>query len=558
VRAAASALLLLIAPASLGAQPLAVSPRPDAVSVTVYRSNSSEMDLEWLDGYALITETRTVDLPAGPSELRFEGVAGGIVPVSAIVSGLPGAVAEKNRDARLLSPGGLIDASLGKRVHIRRTSRATGAVTETEAVIRSGPDGVVLQTAEGVEALRCTGLPETLVYDSAPEGLTDKPTLAVRTASPAATRATLRLSYLAKGFDWRANYVVSVAPDAKTLDLFAWLTLANSNDESFVAAQTQAVAGEPNKEEDDALAGDGVPHEISLQCWAAGTTSDLPYIAPPVPGAPGEYPIEEAGDSIVVTGTRLRRMNLESSSPITVMSAEQEELGDLKLYRIPEPVTVAANAQKQVALLTRSRVPFERIYGASTNAAGETDAEDGPGAVSLLLRMKNVKARGLGLPLPAGSAAIFEEALGRPMLVRETRVDDTAIGQEVEFDVGESPEISFTQRRVKQLRKGKGGMRESAGPDDDDDGTRPRHFEVELSNALPRAQTVELVLWTYEGFRVVRPTARLGVKNGGHLWRAKVPANGRVRLAYTVERIPDPPSRSREVEDDEDAEDQDE
>ena len=57
-------------------------------------------------GFALITETRIVHLPAGLSRLRFEGVADGIEPASAIVTGLPQGVIEKNRDAQAAEPGG--------------------------------------------------------------------------------------------------------------------------------------------------------------------------------------------------------------------------------------------------------------------------------------------------------------------------------------------------------------------------------------------------------------------------------------------------------------------
>ena len=76
------AILLLLLPAAASAQSIVASPRPDAVAVTVYRSPSrgptEQYDLNWLTGYALISETRRVRLPAGESELRFEGVAGGI------------------------------------------------------------------------------------------------------------------------------------------------------------------------------------------------------------------------------------------------------------------------------------------------------------------------------------------------------------------------------------------------------------------------------------------------------------------------------------------------
>src|SRR4051812_17630030 len=106
MRWAAAGLIALLATPAAG-QPLVLSPRPDSVSVTVYRDRDrgaeDAMEADWLGGFALITETRTVRLPAGDSVIRFEGVAGGIEPATAIVGGLPGGVGEKNRDARLIS-----------------------------------------------------------------------------------------------------------------------------------------------------------------------------------------------------------------------------------------------------------------------------------------------------------------------------------------------------------------------------------------------------------------------------------------------------------------------
>src|SRR5688572_1225658 len=161
-------LLALVGAAA--AQTITTSPQPDEVDVTVYRdpnrSAGQEPNLQWLNGYALISERRQVTIPAGQSDIRFEGVAGGIIPQSAIVTGLPEGIVERNRDAYLLSPATLLDRSLGRRVHLRRTSRATGRVREHDAIIRSGAGGaVVLQTEDGFEALRCSGVSETLVYD---------------------------------------------------------------------------------------------------------------------------------------------------------------------------------------------------------------------------------------------------------------------------------------------------------------------------------------------------------------------------------------------------------
>ena len=200
-----------------GAQAIVTSPDPDGVAVTVYRNPDrglEPLNLGWLGGYALVSETRHVRLPAGDSELRFEGVTSGIVPQSAIVTGMGEAVLEKNRDARLLSPGALLDASLGERLTLRRTDKATGKVREQEAIVRATSDGVVIQTPAGIEALRCTGLPETLDTSQVPPGLSAKPTLSVRVRSPEPVERDVTLSYITNNFDWQANYVAELSPAA--------------------------------------------------------------------------------------------------------------------------------------------------------------------------------------------------------------------------------------------------------------------------------------------------------------------------------------------------------
>src|SRR6202020_960232 len=108
--------------------------------------------------------------------------------------------------------------------------------------LESSADGVVFHSAQGVEALRCSGLSEQFVFEST-EGLTATPTLSVVVRSAQAASALVTLSYLARGFDWSADYSATLAPDGKTMDLGAWVTLANGNGTSFPTARTQVVAG---------------------------------------------------------------------------------------------------------------------------------------------------------------------------------------------------------------------------------------------------------------------------------------------------------------------------
>ncbi|WEJ99358.1 MAG: hypothetical protein P0Y59_20890 [Candidatus Sphingomonas phytovorans] len=501
-------------------QAIVQSDRIDSVSVTLYREpgrGEGAIRPGWPGGYALITETRTIAVPAGRSVIRFEGVSEGMLPESAIVSGLPRRVNEKNRDARLLSPASLVDAYLKRSVTIRRTNRATGKVTTGDAVIQSGPrGGVLLTTADGVEALSCSGLPESLSYPGVPEGLSAKPTLSVVTDSPVAATATVQLSYLAQGFDWSANYVARVADDGKTLDLFAWLTVANGGSQGFAGASTQAVAGGLHREQVRPLP-KGPPPELRLQCWPMDITSTHPKWS--IDRAPPQMEMLRGYSDIVVTASRRDRMMMAPPppppppAPVPVMVAQQEDLGDLKLYRIPEPVTVAALSRKQVAMIDRKGVRFERIYTGVFNSTLDGQSVAMPSQpAELVLRTENSDAKGLGLPLPAGAVAVFEAAGGTPMLVGESGLKDRAIGEEVELGAGTSPDLRYVTTALPR-------------------GKRRAAFTVRVTNARATPETFELPL----PFKVKSASMSLVERKGVKTWRVAVPANDVVVLNVTFD-----------------------
>lgn len=489
---------------------MVVSSAPLSSSVTVYRDGAGEdsrVNLRWLRGYALISEKRRISLPAGEAVVRFEGVADGMIAVSAVVSGLPGGVEEKNRDARLLSPAALLDGSLGNRVHLRRTNIATGKVTETDAIVRSGPgNAVVLETPGGIEALRCSGLPETLVYDDVPEGLSAKPAFSVHTRSAQAAEAEVTLTYLATGFDWRASYVATLDEDGRTLDLFAWLTVANGNGAHFDQAQLLAIAGEPNRTSDfDALARRDDAPALTLSCWPMDSTStrpDPPYPAPPAaPPAPVAIQMEAA-------------FSARAMDKITVTAmARQEDLGDLKLYRVPMPVDILPNGQKQVAMMQRESVPFSRFY-AGTVDPSQRDGVDIPLAVTL--RMQNREKDGLGLPLPAGGVAVMQRRGGEELLLADSKMADRAIGEKLEIGAGFSDQVRLTQEAVAITGK-------------------EMRFRLTISNALDRTAPVEIVLPRLDGYSFSGP-ARLQDKDGGRLWAVSVAAHGKAALDIVYRR----------------------
>ena len=345
--------------------------------------------------------------------------------------------------------------------------------------------------------------------------------------SPAAVTTQITLSYLSRGFDWAADYTATLAPGGKSIDLGAWVTLANSNGVGFPLAHTQVVAGRVNRE-----SGEVEPIEfggpIFAMCWPRGTTSEPPIILfldeprsemlkKSMRNAPAPMAVA-ALQEVVLTGAR---------------KVEQEQLGDLKLYRVPERTTVSSRQSKQVRLMDRISVPVNTVYATELSGYSNSSAP-----AHRLLRTKNTAANHLGLPLPSGSVAVFGSHQGERLLEHESDMRDIAVGEEVEIDAGFSADIQVTvtdeQTRVdsehaKMLPLVPGLSLRSVKMDDIE--------RVEISNASATGIQFELKLQLPEGGRVLRADHPLGTKNGRPLFRLKVPANQTVTVRFQTQRV---------------------
>lgn len=486
------------------------SAAPDAVAVTIYRAPDraadTAMDLAWLEGYALVTETRQIDLPAGAATIRFEGVAGGILPESALVTGLPAGVREKNLDADLLSARNLYARAFGRPVILRRQrGRAgKGTVTEERAIIRSGPDGAaIIQTRDGFEVADCgRGIADALVYTEQPDGLLDRPTLSVRTDSKVAQRATITLSYLAWGFDWQTNYVVQLNPRTGKAAMTAWVTLASSDPTSFVDAGAAVVGGKLDREDarEDRAAQDD---DLELKCYLGGPPVPSPMAASPPP-APVVMDMMEAADIVVTAKYRTENM---AAAPVRVTA---EALGDLKLYRVPVPTTVAANAQKQVAMHDLKAVTFKTWHTADLFPGFK-------GQATIRLRTRNRREDGLGVALPGGPVAVFEPHGAQMLLVGQGGMRDYAVDEDVEVTLAASPQVHVAVTETK------------AGRDWTD-------CETTVTNANPWPVTFEGSVQLGDGETVVNPSRPLPRKFGRPTWTTTIPANAVATLRYRVRR----------------------
>lgn len=517
------ALLLFAAPALADV----ISPKADAVAVTIYRDgpatteNLRNLDADDTQGLAMVVEQRIVDVPAGRSRIKFQGVADGIIPESAAVEGLTGAVVERNFDYDLLGPGSILRRFVGETVRMVRTNPKTGKAVSETAILRSGPeDGVVLDIAGRIEALHCSGDPEKLVFDQVPADLADRPTLSALVSVPAAGRYTVRLSYLTVRLDWSADYVARIGPDGRTLDLSGWITLANRSSMSFANAPTAVVAGNLSRVEVE-LPDVSTPG-VSLACWPMGNSHHprgaFPFPPPPPPppmmmAAPMAMRARGGLDELVVTAAK---------------RVEETRLGDYHLYTLVEPTTVAARQTKQMMFLGQPAVKFEQVYVHQVYANRYGAAAPGPVPTQIVLRFENRPDHGLGRGLPAGMMQMRVAGPdGREGYAGSYRLErDVPVGEPFEIKCGNADDVLVAQRVVADDVTHRGGHSH-----------HKLSVEARITNAEGRPVMVEIrhPRRGAAGFKVIAESAAHGFKAGDPNWRVPLGANSDQTLTYSVE-----------------------
>jgi hypothetical protein len=501
-----------------------VSERPDGVALTLYHDGDlATLELLRVEqnpgirdsGLAFITEKRTIDLPAGPAIVKFRGVASTMVPQTAVIEGLPAGVLEQDFDYDLLTPGSLLAKSVGETVRLVRTGSKTGKLKEESAIVRSGPDGAMFEIDGRLEALRCSGLPEKLVFDRLPEGLTDTPTLSVRTVAPVAGRYTISLSYIATGLNWSADYVARIAPGSDKLALTGWLTIANFSATSFANVPVAVVAGRLETTGEDKPT-HPTPLLLATNCWP----TKIDWATYPRP--------------MSLLARRLRGMPMQAMyapSPVTAVgqqemkmqAIEARQFGDYKLYALPEPTTVAAQQTKQIQFLDQRAVHFERVYRYDVN--GYSTQPDMEPRVSIVYKLRNRSEFGLGKPLPAGGVSVFDSGPEDvPVFAGRNRIGDMAVGLPVEVETGGARDVRVEPHLIESLTSGKSNAR-----------TATDLWEITVENDKPFSIAFELRQELYGGEATIMTESMPSIAEyGSAIWRLALVSGERSIISYRI------------------------
>jgi hypothetical protein len=455
--------LALVLPVTLSGQEprRSTAEQREAVSITVYNQN-----------FGLVREVRTVDLARGRTPLEFRDVAGQIEPYTVIVRQPGGGrfqVLEQNYQYDLLNPEQLLNKYVGRTVKVYRWNSVSGRddVFDAEVLSAQGP---VLRIGGEITY----GFPGRLSFPEIPENLISRPTLVWLLESDGGPRR-LEVSYLTKGMNWRADYVM-VVNDADTQgDLTGWVTLDNQSGTGYRNAQLKLVAGDVQRVQ-----------EADFRRRAEG--------------------------AVALAAQEARLMT-------------EEGLFEYHLYTLERPTSVLNNEQKQVTMLEGTDIGLKKrliLPGQPHYYRSQTGEIASNQKVSVFIEFANSEANRLGLPLPRGIVRVYKaDRAGAQQFIGEDRIDHTPRDEMVRIKMGEAFDVVADRRQVTWRVT---GQCESEST-----------WEIDLRNHKDTADEVD-VMEPVGGDWTVTESSHQWERVDARTFRFRVPvaARGQTKITYRV------------------------
>ncbi|WP_456374740.1 DUF4139 domain-containing protein [Thiolapillus sp.] len=439
------------------------------LAVTIYNEN-----------LALIRDQRAVSLPGNTVDLALRGVSARMRPETALLRSIDHPddlqVLEQNFNFDLLTPDKMLEKYTGQTVEIIRMNPATGKETREAATILSTNEGVVAEIGGRVE----TNPEGRWIFPRIPENLRDRPTLVTHLNTQKSGKRELELTYLSGGLSWKADYVVNLSEDDRSLDLAGWVTLTNKSGTSYPNAHLQLVAGDVNQVRDN------MRHMRKSAGMAVAEATPAPMA--------------------------------------------EESLFEYHLYTLNRPTSIADNQTKQVALLNASGVPAHKelvIQGQDYYYRNRYDSLGSKLKASAWLIFENREKSGLGMPLPKGIVRVYkEDSKGNAQFVGEDRIDHTPKNEQLRLKLGESFDVTANRKQTAYRKVNFGHPYRYAAE---------ASFRIELKNAKSSPTTVS-VQEPIPGDWEMLHESRKHRKLSSNLveWQVEIPAEGNVILEYQV------------------------
>ncbi|HEX5031177.1 MAG TPA: DUF4139 domain-containing protein [Candidatus Eisenbacteria bacterium] len=344
------------------------------------------------DNLALVRDRRQFVIKSGISELRFTDVAATTEPTSVRLRPLG------KRSIEVLSQDFRYDLATADRLLDRYLNREIEAVS-TNDQIKHGTllsyDGtsIVLRETPGTVLVMNRAEIRQIALREPAEGLITRPSLVWRIRSNGAGTEPLEVSYLASSISWRADYVATLEPNLKGLDLQGWASIENHSGTAFENTKLDLVAGSI--------------HRAS---------------SPPMP--------------------MMDRGVAASQAKGGFEQFQERSFSEYHVYELPQRVTLGKDEVKQLGLLEAKAVRSTPRY--------VYDAQRDAQHVVSTVQFAN-SGGDLGVPIPQGLVRLYQKDKDNTLrLVGEDQVAHTAVRDTVRLTIGTAFDVTAERRQTDQ------------------------------------------------------------------------------------------------------------
>ncbi len=396
-----AALLAVVFCAQAPFSALAADPTPQAANFVETKSAGSVDVTVYGNSFAQVEETRQVALQAGRNRIQLNGIAAQYRPDSLRVVGVSGPGKWTYKTATYQSANltweQILTDSVGEKITATIGSGANAKdVTGTLLSVNGG--GIVLQGDDGKTYLT-TGAGVSL--SKLPAGLSNTAALVVECEVSVAGTYNVNFLYETGGVVWAAKHSVTYDDVKQKLESFeTTVNVINQSGTSFDNATLWLLSGNVNE---------------------ARTKG----------------------------GFRTASADYNSEAAVVGSSAVQS-VGERKVYKISEKISLANGQSRQIPLFSAVDVPVVREYYVSADSAL---AAEGLVPVGVRLKLKNCKESHLGTPLPGGTVKVYQRNSDKKLqLTDNANLKEVARDEAFTLVLGSSSDIKAENKLTKSVK----------------------------------------------------------------------------------------------------------
>ncbi len=431
---------------------------------TIALSNEQQTDLSltlYSSNLALVQDSRILGAINEKDEIIVTGISKQMHPQSLQIANAGKILAQTlNRD--IVSYQGLINEHIGKEIVLVKDGNNGEEIRQSVKLLNVTNNTAIVALNSNIETIPLQSNSWRFVFPNSTENLRLKPSLTFKSEGKSTTN-NVQLSYLTNGLEWRMDYVLVLNKNRDKLNFKGLASLFNNTDTLFNNAKIKLLAGD---------------------------------IAQP----------------------RQQQYSLDTQAPAMLMakSAARENapsnIGDLKLYKLPNRATLQPHQQTQIPLLQAEQVAAITRYRHQFYVNPYLDNHELKTSPSTYISIENKKDNKLGISLPQGQARVYTPDENNELqFIGASQLRQSNEGDKIELTTGKAFDISIKQRQTNYEKTFDGAL---VG------------MQLIISNHSSTEKTLDLSASFNNNWEIISSTYPANKKSSANVeWNIKLRAN---------------------------------